>query len=75
MKLQLHLSTQKISALIIACVLLGICAGLRMLPANLRDDSGEAYIVIALLLANAIGLIVYALQNGHKKPTDKNQNQ
>ena len=66
MKLQLHLSTPKIIAIILACVLLTICLAMRIMPAGIRDDSGEAYILIVLLIANAIGLIIYATKNGQK---------
>ena len=62
---QQHLTTQRILAIALGIILFGIVIGMRLAPPGIRDDSGEAYITIACLLAIGSGLLLYGLSNTH----------
>ena len=65
MKTQRHFTTQRILAIALGIILFGIVIGMRLAPPGIRDDSGEAYITIACLLAIGSGLLLYGLSNTH----------
>ena len=62
---QRHFTTQRILAIALGIILFGIVIGMRLAPPGIRDDSGEAYITIACLLAIGSGLLLYGLSNTH----------
>jgi prolipoprotein diacylglyceryltransferase len=58
---QRHFTTQRILAIVLGVILFGIIIAMRLAPPDIRDDSGEAYITIACLLAIGSGLLYYGL--------------
>lgn len=65
MKINLHIDTQRLLKIISALILFSYCLITLMLPASQRDNSGAAYITIAILASLASGLLYSGLTHLH----------
>jgi prolipoprotein diacylglyceryltransferase len=63
-------TTKRILEIAFGILLFGIIAAMRLAPAGIRDDSGEAYILMACLLAIGSGLLYFGLFEG-RNPEDQ----
>ena len=64
------ITTKRILEITLGILLFGLIAAMRLAPADIRDDSGFAYILIACLLAIGSGLLYFGLFEG-KSPEDQ----
>lgn len=65
MKINLHFDTQRLIKIISALILFSFCLGTLLLPASLRDNSGSAYLTIAILASLASWLLYSGLAHSH----------
>jgi prolipoprotein diacylglyceryltransferase len=65
-----HFTTSRILAIALGIILFGIIIAMRLAPSGVRDDSGEAYITIACLLAIGSGLLFYGFSSEHRSEQD-----
>jgi hypothetical protein len=65
MKINLHFDTQRLLKILSALILFIYCLGTLLLPASQRDNSGSAYITIAILASLASWLLYSGLAHLH----------
>ncbi len=61
MKTRIQINSKNFLKILTGLILLGVSAAYWLVPAGIRDESGEAYIVIACLLAIGCGFLYYGL--------------
>ena len=64
MIIQRHISSGKVFETLVGVILYAVVIGMRLAPDAIRDDSGEAYIMIACLLIIGSWLLFNGLFDG-----------
>jgi hypothetical protein len=62
-----NIPLNKIVETVMGVILFVIAAGMRLVPASMRDDSGEAYIMIACLLTIGVCLFLHVMTDGKRQ--------